>query len=157
MNEFSKKKMLLLALIICFLLFWFVFALFYFYYLVVCLFSNERQRDWRFECEEKWGGSWRNWWRGNNNQNVLYEKSQISIKWKKKYYKSKWKTIHRKSELMRFPSENKIDMISIITTVFYNLNGILVFWKYYILYNKNMIQYTLYHFNRLNFSHFKIN
>lgn len=66
-------------------------------------------------------------------------------------------TIHRKSELMHFPSENKIDMISIITTVFYNLNGILVFWKYYILYNKNMIQYTLYHFNRLNFSHFKMN
>lgn len=53
-------------------------------------------------------------------------------------------TIHRKSELMHFPSENKIDMISIITTVFYNLNGILVFWKYYILYNKNIWYSILY-------------
>lgn len=53
-------------------------------------------------------------------------------------------TIHRKSELMYFPSENKIDMISIITTVFYNLNGILVFWKYYILYNKNIWYSLLY-------------
>lgn len=52
-------------------------------------------------------------------------------------------TIHRKSELMYFPSENKID-ISIITTVFYNLNGILVFWKYYILYNKNIWYSLLY-------------
>lgn len=52
-------------------------------------------------------------------------------------------TIHRKSELMHFPSENKIDMISIITTVFYNLNGILVFWKY-ILYNKNIWYSILY-------------
>lgn len=48
------------------------------------------------------------------------------------------------NQLMHFPSENKIDMINIITTAFYNLTGTLVLWKYCILYHKNIRQSRLY-------------
>lgn len=57
---------------------WFQFVLFDYYSLDVYLFSNKRQKCgvWK----GRWRGTERSYWRGNNNQNILYEKSVFNKK-----------------------------------------------------------------------------
>lgn len=48
-----------------------------------CLYSNERERKGMAMDGELWG-SGRDWWRGNYNQNIVYEKNLFPIKEKRK-------------------------------------------------------------------------
>lgn len=54
------------------------------------LFSNVRQKGDTPSCEERWGGTGRNRWRGNRNQDIIYkEKNPFSITGKEYFKKNK--------------------------------------------------------------------
>jgi hypothetical protein len=61
------------------------YILFYNYPLEACLFSNKGQKVASSGWEGRWRGTMRKTWRGNHNQDILYDKVLILVKRTKRF------------------------------------------------------------------------